>query len=77
VGSGDPGDLGLECGAVTAALAGVQDPGELGQRPGGFGQGLVEPAGLFGVQVRGVGEQDPAGRAEGVGGGLVRGEPVR
>jgi hypothetical protein len=33
-------------------MATFEYPGELGELEGGFGDGLVEPAGLFGVQVR-------------------------
>jgi hypothetical protein len=69
-------DDGLYPGAVAAALATFEYPGELVQLAGGLGDGLVEPAGLFGVQVRGVGQQYPALRAEGVDAGLVGGEPT-
>ena len=55
---------GLEPGPVAADLPALEHPGQLGQRPGGLGQGLVQPGGLHGVQRRGMGEHHPALRAE-------------
>jgi hypothetical protein len=70
-------------GDLLVAAPGVpagQGVGQLGQRPSGLGQGLLEAAGLRGVQGRGVREQDASVDAEHDPPGVVRGqlaEPVR
>jgi hypothetical protein len=61
---GDPGYLGLDSGGPAAGLAAGQGRGQLAQGPGGLGQGLVEAGRLGGVQVRGVGQDDPPVGAE-------------
>ena len=73
-GPGDPGDGCLDPGAVAAGLPALEDTGQLGQRPAGLGQGLVQPGRLLGVQGRGVGEQYPPLRAERLHAGLVDGQ---
>ena len=60
----DAGDLGFDAGAVAAAFAAVQDGGGPGQCAHRFGYGLVQPGGLFGVQVRRVGQHHPPLRPE-------------
>ncbi len=70
------------CTLVLAAAgpAAGQGRGELTELPGGLGQGLIEPAGLLGVQVRRVCQHRPPGTAECRHGGVDRGqagEPVR
>ena len=65
--------------AGAAGLAAGQPGGQSRQLPLGLGQGLVEAAGLAGVEGGRVGQDHPAGGAERLGGGLDRGqspEPV-
>src|ERR1019366_2914941 len=72
---GDPGYLGQDGVGFAAGLAAGQGRGELAQVPGGFGQGLVEAGGLFGVQVGRVGQDDPTVGAEHECVGVVGAEP--
>ena len=51
-GFADGGDLGLDRGPVAAGAAAGQTRLQLGQAAARLGQGLVQAAGLFGVQVR-------------------------
>ena len=56
--------------AVAAGAAAGQAGLQLGQAAAGLGQGLVQAAGLLGVQVRRVGEHRAAGHAERGDGGV-------
>jgi len=67
--------VGLDAGTVAACPAALQDGGEFGELAGGLGDGLVEAAGLPGVQGRRVGEDDPSLGAERRDPGLVPGQP--
>src|ERR1035437_9731056 len=60
---------------LAAGLAPGQSRGELAQVPGGLGEGLVEAGALFGVQVGGVGQDDPPVGAEHERAGVVGAEP--
>ena len=51
-GFADRGDLGLDRGPVAAGVAAGQTGLQFGEPAARLGQGLVEPAGLFGVQGR-------------------------
>jgi hypothetical protein len=78
-GFADRGDLGLDGGAGPAGLAAGQFVGQHAQALPGLGQGLVEAAGLPGVQAGGVGQDRAAGHPERGDGGVhiaQTGEPV-
>ena len=69
-GFADGGDLGLHLGPVAAGAAAGQAGGQLGEPAARLGQGLVQAAGLLGVQVRRVGEHRAAGHAQRGDGGV-------
>jgi hypothetical protein len=74
---GDLVDGGFELGAGAAgspAGEGVLDPVQLAP---GFGEGLVQPAGLASVQLVGVGEHAPVGKPEGLHGRLVGAQSLK
>ena len=75
-GIGDLLDLGLDLAAGAAGLAAGQPGGQARQLPVGLGQGLVEAAGLAGVEGGRVGEDHLVGRAERGSGGFGRGQPA-
>src|SRR6266581_7447186 len=57
-------DGGFELGAGSASSPAGEDVLDPVQLTPGFGEGLVQPAGLAGVQFLGVGEYAPVGQAE-------------
>jgi hypothetical protein len=77
-GAQDFGDLGLDAVAVFAGVPAGEAGLQLGQLAAGLGQGLLEPAGLAGVEGGRVGDDYPSGcpqRVRGSGAGRPPGCP--
>src|SRR6266702_4180435 len=69
-------DGGFELGAGAACSAAGEDVFDPVQFAAGLGEGLVQPAGLAGVQFLGVGEHASVGQAECLDAAVVGAEPV-
>src|SRR6266571_6425440 len=69
-------DGGFELGAGAACSAAGEDVFDPVQFAAGLGEGLVQPAGLAGVQFLGVGEYASVGQAECLDAAVVGAEPV-